>query len=227
MDSSHENPQNSFPVDLLQVIKKNTSTEGFEELVLVTSRAETLVRYYGLSECKTGIVMIGGVGGGFDTPAHLLYPKLASDLLGRGFSSLRIRYREPHNLDESVFDVLTGLSFLHPQGIDLIGLVGHSFGGAVAIRAAAIDHSVATVVTLAAQSYGSGVVSELGPQCSILLVHGTSDTVLPAESSQHIYMQAREPKKISIYKAGHRLDEISDLLFTEVREWLITWVRGD
>jgi pimeloyl-ACP methyl ester carboxylesterase len=64
-------------------------------------------------------------------------------------SSLQIRYRYPTDLDECVKDVIAGLKFSEHKRFQSVGLVGHSFGGAVIIKAAAsIPNIVWTVVTL-------------------------------------------------------------------------------
>jgi poly(3-hydroxyalkanoate) synthetase len=69
------------------------------------------------------------------------------------------------DLCESVLDVIEGIHFLEQQGIESIGFLGHSFGGAVVIQAttAAVSSSdtVRTVVTLTTQSYGAESVSRM------------------------------------------------------------------
>lgn len=215
----------SFPVTLKGVSFKNKSEENYQNLSLKTDADTVETRYYSADGAKKALVLIGGVGGGFDTPAKSLFPKLASELMKFEISSLRIQYRDPHNIEKSVFDVLTGLSFLHSRNINEIGIVGHSFGGAVAVRAAIIDKNVSTVVTLAAQSYGAGQVADLSPRCSILLIHGSKDNILPLSSSEHIFELAGEPKKIVKYTAGHLLDENAESVYADIKEWLLGWLK--
>jgi hypothetical protein len=63
-----------------------------------------------------GVVMVGGIGGGFDTPADNLYPRLCLDFKEAGISSLR-KFRHPADLTESVIDVITGIEFLKLENI--------------------------------------------------------------------------------------------------------------
>jgi len=215
-----------IPVTILQVFQDATSHEGYEPVRLVTPKGEISCRYYSFSESKSAMIWVGGIGGDWDTPAQHLYPKLCRELLDEGISSLRIKYRDPHDLNEATYDVAAGLTYLHLQKFETIGLVGHSFGGAVVIRSAALDNSVKVVVTLSTQSYGAGAVSELGPRCAVLILHGSKDTVLPSSVSEHVFSMAKEPRRIIIYEgASHNLDETAMEVHEDVKDWIIQWVR--
>jgi thioesterase domain-containing protein len=96
---------------------------------------------------KQAAIWVGGVGGDWDTPAQGLYPRLCQELTSEGIASLRVHYRYPTELVEAVLDVLAGITFLQDEGIESIALIGHSFGGAVVIQAAAQAEDVHTVVT--------------------------------------------------------------------------------
>jgi pimeloyl-ACP methyl ester carboxylesterase len=72
-----------------------------------------------------------------------------SEAYKKEINSLRVRFLYPTNLYESVLDVIEGIHLLEQQGIESVGLVGHSFGGAVVIQAGtASSDRVRTVVTL-------------------------------------------------------------------------------
>ena len=73
--------------------------------------------------------MVGGTGGGFDTPARGLYPRLAQDLRNDRISTIQVRYRHPADLLESTVDTILGMRYLESQGVRALGLVGHSLGG--------------------------------------------------------------------------------------------------
>ena len=156
-----------------------------------------------------------------------MYPRLSQKLAeDDGINSLRIRFSYSTNLEASVLDVLAGIEFLtQEEGITSIGLVGHSFGGAVVISAASIasENIVKAVVTLATQSYGTEGVSRLKEgSCSILLIHGNNDEVLSPYCSHYIYNNAHEPKKLVLYdNASHGLDEVADKVFQKVHEWFL------
>jgi hypothetical protein len=175
---------------------------------------------------KAGVLLAGGVGGGFDTPALGLYPRLCEELLRHRMSTLRLKYRHATDLAEAVHDVLAGVEFLVGRGLERVALVGHSFGGAVMIDAGAQCPWVTTVVGLAPQSYGTEAVSQLAPR-SLLLVHGLSDAVLPPSCSQSIHERARGRKELELIPgAGHVLDEAAERVFQRVRDWLLQELRA-
>lgn len=174
---------------------------------------------------KAGALLAGGVGGGFDTPALGLYPRLGEELLRQGLTTLRLRYRHPTDLSESVNDVLAGVEFLVERGLERVALVGHSSGGAVMIDAGTQSHWVTTVVGLASQSYGTEAVSKLPPR-SLLLIHGMSDEVLRPSCSLSIHERAQGKKALELIPgAGHVLDEAAERVFTVVRDWLLHELR--
>ncbi len=112
---------------------------------LSTARGEIEARYYESDRPGRAAIFVGGIGGDFDTPAKGLYPRLCLELMPKGISALRVAFRHPTVLDESIYDVLAGLEFLKGKGITTAGLVGHSFGGAVVIKAAVLSDLVYTV----------------------------------------------------------------------------------
>jgi pimeloyl-ACP methyl ester carboxylesterase len=124
---------------------------------LQTSHQEKIdCRYYACKDVKKAVIYAGGVGGRWDSPARELHSKLSRKLVSNGISSLRVRYRHPADLNECVIDVIAGIKLLEYNTIQSVGLVGHSLGGAVVIKAAAaLPDIVRTVVTLSTQSYGA------------------------------------------------------------------------
>jgi pimeloyl-ACP methyl ester carboxylesterase len=184
----------------------------------------------------SAVIFVGGAGGGWDSPSRQLYQRLSHMLVNsnkddNGVSSLRVKFRYSSDLDESVADVIAGIEFLvcHEK-ISSIGLVGHSFGGAAVISSAAnvaqdssYNNVIKTVVTLATQSYGTEGVSKLKEgKCSILLIHGNNDDVLPPYCSTYVYKKAKEPKHLVLFdNASHGLDEVSEQLFVTVYQWLL------
>lgn len=171
------------------------------------------------------VVMVGGVGGGFDTPARNLYPRLAEDLASRGSGTLRVRFRDPRALDEAVADVRAAVRYLADQGVDRVGLVGHSFGGAVVIRAALEEPSVVAVVTLATQSQGTDGVGEF--RRPLLVIHGDRDGVLSPRASHDVARRAGDRAELYILEgAGHDLVEYRDRVRHLVGTWLVTQLVG-
>lgn len=178
-------------------------------------------RLYPAVEPQACVLLGGGVGGGFDTPARGLYHRLGEELPKQGLSVLWIQYRQPTDLDEAIQDVLLGIGYLVSHGCPRVGLVGHSFGGAVMIGAAARSPKAATVVALAPQSFGTEEVGSLTPR-PLLLVHGTADSVLPSSCSRSIYEHAQTPKALELIEGtGHVLDEASERVHALVHDWLV------
>jgi pimeloyl-ACP methyl ester carboxylesterase len=219
-------PETRGPVESASV----TENVAYERVVLRSARGPVETRFYCRPELDCGAICVGGVGGGFDTPARGLYPALCVSMMPSRVCGLRVEYRDPHDLSESVSDVLTALRFLHDQGVHDTALVGHSFGGAVVARAAASSnrHSsfVRAVVLLATQAHGVEALADLAPRCGALIIHGTADTVLPPSCSEYAYELAHEPKKLILYPgAGHSLDEVASEVRKEVREWILSRIR--
>ncbi len=189
---------------------------------LMTNDGTIDCRYYQIVDAKQAIIWVGGVGGGWDTPANGLYPRLCRAFMNEGIASLRIRFRYPTILEEAVLDVGAGISYLQSNGINCVAVVGHSFGGAVVIQTAATCSIVRTVVTLATQSYGTESVRYLASDCPILLVHGTADEVLSVVCSQSVYQLAHEPKRLVLYEGAHHgLAEVAE----EVNQTVYNWMR--
>ena len=199
---------------------------GYREIAVPSARGPVTCRWYAAHGKGAAIIWVGGVGGGWDTPAKQLYPRLAVRLQEDGIGSLRVRFRNPTDLEEAVHDVSAGLGYLQQEGVERFGLVGHSFGGAVVIQAGTTTPLARAVITLATQGYGADRVGELNRNCAILLIHGTHDTVLAPVNSQYVHQLAHKPKRMQLYPtAGHGLDEAAEDVERLVYEWLMTHCR--
>jgi pimeloyl-ACP methyl ester carboxylesterase len=207
-------------IDDIKVGKMTKSQ--YVPVTLDTNRGRVECRYYHIPGEKKAVIFVGGIDGGFDSPAKNLYTKLSQNLSLRKMSSLRLQYRYPSDLVESALDVLAGITFLERFGIEEIALVGHSFGGAVVIQAAAAaPEIVKTVVTLASQAQGAEAVSYL-EETSILLIHGNNDKIFPTHSSTYIYDLANGPKELLFFDdTSHSLQESAKEVYDIVEHWLI------
>jgi pimeloyl-ACP methyl ester carboxylesterase len=209
-------------------IRKTPGVDGYERITLKSQRGEIICRNYPALDAFTGVIWVGGIGGDWDTPARDLYPALCKTLLAEQIASLRVQFRYPGDLDEAVYDLLSGIAFLEELGIHKIALVGHSFGGAVVIQAASYAMTVKTVVTLSTQSYGAGRVLRLPEDCAILLIHGAEDPVLPPSCSQQVYRMAHPPKELVILPSnGHCLEESADKVKVLVYNWIISELKRE
>ena len=191
-------------------------------LVLITNRGSirTLIHHDPSNPTQKGVVWVGGARGGFDGPAGSMY-KLLGDNLSPGITSLRVDYRQPNVLVVCVMDTLAALSFLSGTGHTDVVLVGHSFGGAVVIKAAPYSEVVKGVVALSSQTFGAGDVAQISPS-PLLLVHGETDTVLSQDSSRQIFEWAEEPKELRLIpENGHRLEESAEEIRQLVSDWVV------
>lgn len=173
-----------------------------------------------------GIVWVWGAMGGFDGPADAIYGDLAEQLVP-GITSVRIDYRDPRALGESILDTLVGVSFLAGTGHKRIALVGHSFGGAVVISAAPLSPLVKAVAALSSQTAGARGADQVSPR-PLLLVHGEKDTRLSADCSRQIFAWAKQPKELVLYpEAGHGLMQCKEELRELLADWLLDKLADD
>ncbi len=193
----------------------------WEGRTLETRGGPVQVRWYVPSAANAAVAFVGGVGGGFDTPGRDLYPRLAEDLAAAGVGSLRVRFRDPRSLPEATSDLCAGIDALQSSAsIAQLAVVGHSFGGAVVIRAALARPSVVAVVTLATQSAGTDRVGDLARP--LLLIHGDEDLVLPWQASAAVARRAGDVADLRIlHGAGHGLSEHQVPLRALLGDWLI------
>ena len=175
----------------------------------------------------TAVVACGGAMGGLLGPGRGLYQSLGDRWAERGVRFIRIGYREPNNLDLCAHDVACGVEWARDAGAARIVVMGHSFGGAVAIRTAIVmTSSVVGVVTFATQSAGCEVAGALDGR-PLLLFHGDKDELLPAESSYMVQAIAGSGDVVLIPGDGHLLAK-SDAIITErLDEWLPRVFAGE
>lgn len=177
-------------------------------------------------EGKTGCaIFFGGAMGGFDGPADRVYQRLGRDLVARGITSVRVQWRKPGEFEECVMDALAACSFMRGIGAERAVMIGHSFGGAVAIKAGQLGDLVDAVAAMSSQRHGTQDVDSLGKP--LLLVHGANDDILDKAASDDIYERAKDPKELVILEgAGHGLLEAADEVYDRLTSFIAEHV-GD
>ncbi len=203
----------------IESVGAHPEPDGNLRVLVSTTRGE--IRAI-LHPCATGpgaAIYVGGAMGGFEGPANDIYGRLA-DRLRPQLSGLRLHYRRPGDLQECVLDVLAGVSLLRGMGATGgIALVGHSFGGAVVIKAGELSPQVAGVAALSPQLHGTRTVEHLGKP--LLLVHGMRDGVLDYSASEDIHARAVEPKRLVLYaESDHSLVQDAGALEDLLAVWL-------
>lgn len=166
------------------------------------------------------IVMCGGAMGGVLGPGHALFHVLGERWAERGVRSIRIGYRSPNDLDRCAHDLACGVEWARDAGSERVVVMGHSFGGAVAIRTAVVmPATVAGVVTFATQSAGCEVAGALAGR-PLLLFHGDRDELLPAESSHMVQAIAGGGEVVMLPGDGHLLAKSDDAIIERLDSWL-------
>ncbi|MCB0967865.1 MAG: dienelactone hydrolase family protein [Ilumatobacter sp.] len=166
------------------------------------------------------IVACGGAMGGVLGPGHGLYVRLAERWAERDVASYRVGYRIPNDLDRCAHDVACAVEMAVDDGAGRVVVMGHSFGGAVAVRAAVVmTEEVDGVVTFATQSAGCEVAAALAGR-PLLLFHGEHDDILPPESSEMVRMIAGYGDLEILPNDGHLLGRSDDAIVERLDDWL-------
>jgi alpha/beta superfamily hydrolase len=210
----------------IQGVAVDRREQGVLTVALNTNRGAINALYHPAEGEGGALVCVGGARGGLKGPAKGLYERLGRSLNAQGISTLRVNYRQPGEFVESVLDVLGALSFLKGVGAQRVVLMGHSFGGAVVIKAGELAPLVSGVISLSPQLYGTREVQNLAPR-PLLLVHGLMDDILSAECSKDIYERALEPKEVVLLsESDHLLGHDAEKIFELVKHWVIERTRN-
>lgn len=211
------------PLDGLGVLAMQTVsiTDDLDHLELYTSRGLLTILWHGRSDADRVVVCVGGAMGGLLGPDGGLYQRLGERLPGEDIGVMRVSYRRPNDLPTCVHDTLCAMELAARHGARQFVPLGHSFGGAVAIQAAAhLDaESVPGVVTFATQSAGCEMAERLSDR-NLLFVHGTRDAILPHQSSEMVRMLAGTGDLWLIPGADHLLSPAGDEILERMLEHL-------
>lgn len=220
-----EEKQQDLDLRLLRVGAQPVDDTGALRVLLETTRGQIEGILHPVEGGTSAAICVGGAMGGLDGPAESLYSRLSILLSGAKVTVLRLQYRKPNDFEECVLDALAGCSFMKGIGATDIVLVGHSFGGAVVIKAGELHDSVRGVASLSPQLYGTRQVENLNKP--LLLVHGMADTILGHEASEDIYRRALEPKRIVLYaEAGHSLIQAKQQIDDLLSDWIPARLTG-
>ena len=171
------------------------------------------------------VVMGGGAMGGLLGPADGAFHDLGMAFAAQGVGVIRVGYRQPNDLDECVLDMAAAVDLASRAGGEQFVTVGHSFGGAVAVRCAmALPASVVGVITLATQSAGCESAARLAG-LPMLLLHGDRDEILPPMCSQVVHeLAGGHGELVILHGAGHLLNQKG--AGDELRRRILDWVAA-
>ena len=211
------------PLELLEAlaVQEVEIKPGLAHLEIYTLHGLLTLFWHGPRDARDVVVTCGGGMGSVLGPADGLYHALGCELAdAHGIATMRVGYRKPNDLSRCVHDVAAAADLASRSGARGFVVIGHSFGGAVAIQAATVlGAHCRGVVTLATQSAGCEHASELG-DTPLLLLHGADDEILPAETSTVVQMLAGHGEVVLLPGAGHLLTQAA----TELRERLSVWI---
>jgi alpha/beta superfamily hydrolase len=193
--------------------------DGLRHVEIYTLGGLLTLLWHGDPEAEHLVVACGGAMGGLLGPAEGLYHDLGVRFANQGIGVVRVGYRKPNDLGACVHDLVAVAELGARRGAKRFVTMGHSFGGAVAIRAAIVlgDDAVG-VVTLATQSAGCEEAERLGAT-PVLLFHGENDELLPPQSSELVQMLTGG-ELVVFPETGHLLTQAGDELRNRLGSWI-------
>ncbi len=175
----------------------------------------------GVAVQPAAIIACGGAMGGLLGPADGLYHALGERWAERGVPVLRVSYRKPNDLDACCVDVAAAVQLaVVGGGAERVVVMGHSFGGAVAVRVGVgLSDVIAGVVTFATQSAGCEIAGGLAGR-PFLLFHGDRDEILPLQSSEIVCAIAGTGDLVVCPNDGHLLAKSGPIMMERLEAWL-------
>jgi alpha/beta superfamily hydrolase len=194
-------------------------TERLRHVEIYTLGGLLTLLWHGDPAAEHLVIACGGAMGGLLGPANGIYHDLGVRFAEQNIGLVRVGYRRPNDLGACVHDLVAVAELGARRGVKRFVTMGHSFGGAVAIRAAIVlgDDAVG-VVTLATQSAGCEEAEKLG-ETRVILFHGERDELLPPQASELVQMLTGG-ELVVFPGTGHLLTEVAD----DLRERLGYWI---
>ncbi len=212
------------PLDLLEALARQEVAIGpnLRHLEVFTMRGLLTVLWHGDPDSEAAVILGGGAMGGLLGPADGLYHWLGEELgaARSGIGVLRVGWRRPNDIDLCTLDLLAAADLAARAGAERFVTGGHSFGGAIAVRAAmAMGDWTRGVVTFATQSAGCEEAG--GLTAPLLAYHGDRDEILPLVCSQVVAELVGGPAEVAVCEgSGHLLTQAGDRLRAEVPAWI-------
>ncbi len=210
------------PLEILGALAKvDAELDASSRLVeIYTLEGLLQVWWFGLPEATDVVIMGGGAMGGLTGPGRALYPTLGKRLATDGRAGMIVGYRKPGDLSRCLLDVCAATDLALRNGAERFALLGHSFGGAVAIQGAAtFPRHTAGVVTFTTQSAGCEQANRMG-DVPLLLLHGEDDSILGPENSTMVQSLAGHGEVRMFPATDHLMAEAADELEAFVPSWL-------
>jgi len=210
------------PLESLQVlaVQEKELTPHLDHVELFTMSGLLTLLWHGPRGAHDVVLMCGGAMGGLLGPADGLFQDLGETFTSDGIGTIRVGYRRPNDLERCVVDVVAAAEVASRVGARRFVVMGHSFGGAVAVNAAiALGRHAAGIVTLSTQSAGCERADLIG-DTPLILLHGDADELLPVAASEMVRMIAGNGELVVLAGAGHLLREAGDELRGRLAQWI-------
>jgi pimeloyl-ACP methyl ester carboxylesterase len=214
----------SGPLELLEALARQevVVTPTYRHIEVFTLRGLLTVLWHGDPDAEAAVVLGGGAMGGLLGPADGFYHWLGQELAtgGSGIGVLRVGWRRPNDVDLCTLDLLAAADLAARAGAERFVTGGHSFGGAIAVRAGmAMGEWTRGVVTFATQS--AGCEEAHGLTAPLRAYHGDRDEILPPATSHVVGELVGGSAEVVICEgAGHLLSEAGARLRDEVAPWI-------
>ena len=178
------------------------------------------ILWHGAPGATDVTLMCGGAMGGMLGPGRSLYLELGLELAAEGRAAMAIGYRKPGDLTRCLLDTCAAADLALRNGAERFAILGHSFGGAVAIQAASTFAThTAGVITYATQSAGCEEAARLG-DTPLLLLHGENDSILGPENSMMVQSLAGTGEVRLFPDTDHLMSEAADEIAAITGPWI-------
>ncbi|HUW01167.1 MAG TPA: hypothetical protein VMW08_02320 [Acidimicrobiales bacterium] len=210
------------PLDLLRAlaVSEVEETPGLVHLEAYTMSGLLTILWHGPQDAEQVVVAGGGAMGGLLGPGRGVYVELGRRLAEQGIGTMRVGYRKPNDIEACTLDLCAAIDLAWRRGARSAITLGHSFGGAIALRAAVSLPAVKGVVTYATQSAGCEPAEDYGDR-PLLMFHGDRDEILPAQASEMVRILVGHGDLRVLEGAGHLLDTVHDQLVDETEAFVL------
>lgn len=223
MTEAEEPRERGTPLEELGVlaVQEKRVAPALVHLEVYTWKGLLTILWHGPRDAEGVVLACGGAAGGLLGPADGLYHDLGTALGERGIGTLRVSWRRPDDIARCSHDLAAACELAATRGARQFVTMGHSFGGAIAVRVAvAFPDLVRGVVTLATQSAGCENAAGLAGR-PLLLFHGDRDELLPPHVSETVNVLAGGHGELVVLPdTGHLLTEAAGLLRRRLLEWI-------
>lgn len=222
-DMTDEDSTPRAPLDMLGALARSDADldESSRLIEIYTMEGLLQVWWFGVPGATDVALMCGGAMGGVLGPGRSLYFELGRQLAADGRAAMAVSYRRPGDLANCVLDVCAAADLAMRNGAERFVILGHSFGGAVAVQAACtFTAAVAGVITLATQSAGCEAAAQIG-SVPLLLLHGERDSILGPENSSMVQALAGHGEVRTFPDTDHLMTEAADEIAALSHEWVL------